>query len=67
MKLIINGKEQEARSSRTIAELMQELEITAPNFAVALNGQVIPRSQHDSTEVREGDKIEIVHAVGGGV
>ena len=67
MKLIINGKEREVRSSKTVTELVQELKINAPNIAVALNYQVIPKSQYPETHVKEGDQIEIVHAVGGGV
>ncbi|MCH7623055.1 MAG: sulfur carrier protein ThiS [Nitrospinae bacterium] len=67
MKLIINGKEREVRSSKTVTELVQELKINAPNIAVALNCQVIPKSQYPETPVKEGDQIEIVHAVGGGV
>lgn len=67
MKLIINGKERNLRSSSTLTELVQELEITAPHFAMALNQQVIPKSQYSDTALKEGDKVEIVHAVGGGV
>ncbi len=67
MKLIINGKEREVRSSSTLTELMRELEIDAPHFAVALNQQVIAKSQYPDTAIKDGDKIEIVHAVGGGV
>lgn len=67
MKLIINGKEREVRASKTVTELVQELKINAPNIAVALNCQVIPKSQYPETPVKEGDQIEIVHAVGGGV
>ena len=67
MKLTINGKEREVHSSKTVTELVQELEINAPNIAVALNCQVIPKSQYPDTFIKEGDQIEIVHAVGGGV
>ena len=67
MKLIINGKEREVHSSKTVTELVQELKIDAPNIAVALNCQVIPKSQYPETLINEGDQIEIVHAVGGGV
>lgn len=66
MKLNINGEEREARSSQNIAELVEELAINIPHFAVALNYQVIPKSQYPTTLIKEGDKIEIVHAVGGG-
>ena len=67
MKLTINGKEREVHASATVTELVKELAINAPNIAVALNCQVIPKSQYPSTPVKEGDQIEIVHAVGGGV
>jgi thiamine biosynthesis protein ThiS len=67
VKLTINGKEREVHSSTTVTELVKELAVTAPNIAVALNCQVIPKSQYPSTPVKEGDQIEIVHAVGGGV
>jgi thiamine biosynthesis protein ThiS len=67
VKLTINGKEREVHSSSTVTELVKELAITAPNIAVALNSQVIPKSKYPETPVNEGDQIEIVHAVGGGV
>jgi sulfur carrier protein len=65
--LNINGKERETKSSQNLEELVEELEINAPHFAIALNYQVIPKSQYNSTAIKDGDKIEIVHAVGGGI
>jgi thiamine biosynthesis protein ThiS len=67
VKLTINGEERDIYSSSTVTELIAELEIVAPNIAVAVNHQVVPRSQYPVTPVQEGDAIEIVHAVGGGV
>lgn len=67
MNLTINGKQREVRSSKTIAELVRELNIVAPNIAVAVNRQVVPRSQYAASLLMEGDAIEIVHAVGGGI
>ncbi|MDA0691955.1 MAG: sulfur carrier protein ThiS [Nitrospinae bacterium] len=67
VKLTINGEEREIHSSNTVTELVEELKIVAPNIAVAVNHQVVPRSQYPTTAVQEGDTIEIVHAVGGGV
>ena len=63
MRLTINGKEKELQSSRNVQDLLQELEITEPHVAVALNLQVIPRSNYTDTALKDGDKIEIVHAV----
>ena len=67
VKLTINGKERDVHSSKTVTELVEELNIVAPNIAVAVNHQVVPKSQYPTTPIEDGDSIEIVHAVGGGV
>ncbi|HJL73587.1 MAG TPA: sulfur carrier protein ThiS [Nitrospinaceae bacterium] len=67
MLLTINGQEKEICSSSNLAELLRELEIASPHCAVALNQQVVPRTKLDQTGIREGDQVEIVHAVGGGL
>lgn len=66
MLLKINGKKKKLSTSKTIAEMIFELKIDVPHFAVALNCQIIPKSKYESTPLSEGDKVEIVHAVGGG-
>lgn len=66
MLLTINGKEQEIRSAPTLSDLIRELEIEAPHFAVAVNQEVVPKSKYEATPLKEGDQIEFVHAVGGG-
>ena len=67
MVLKINGIEKNISSSTNLAELLLELEIVSPHCAVALNQEVIPNSKLKQTKVRDGDNIEIVHAVGGGL
>jgi thiamine biosynthesis protein ThiS len=67
MKLTINGEKREILKSQTLEELVLELNIQAPNFAMALNQQVIPKSKYTTTPIQENDEVEIVHAVGGGV
>ena len=67
MKLTINGEQRVIKESQNLADLIKELDIKAPNFAMALNQQVVPRSKYDSTSINENDKVEIVHAVGGGI
>ena len=67
MKLTINGEKREILKSQTLEELIRELNIQAPNFAMALNQQVIPKSKYTTTPIQENDEVEIVHAVGGGV
>ena len=67
MQLTINGEKRVIKESKNLADLIKELNIKAPNFAMALNQQVVPRSKYDSTSIKENDKVEIVHAVGGGI
>ena len=67
MLLKINGQKKEIYSSANLAELLCELEISSPHCAVALNQEVVPNSKLNQTEIREGDTVEIVHAVGGGL
>tara|TARA_B100000676_G_scaffold232394_1_gene231265 strand:- start:214 stop:417 length:204 start_codon:yes stop_codon:yes gene_type:complete len=67
LELIINGELRKINESQNLADLVKELDIQFPNFAIALNQQVVPRSKYDSTAIKENDQIEIVHAVGGGI
>ena len=67
MKLTINGKNHKVLRRLTLEDLIHELNIEAPNFAMALNQQVIPKSKYATTSIQENDVVEIVHAVGGGV
>lgn len=65
MQVTVNGETRDIRSG-TVTELLRELEISGSHIAVAINLQVIPRARHEATRLNEGDKVEIVHAVGGG-
>ena len=67
MELTINGEKREIKKSQNLSDLVKELDIQAPHFAMALNQQVVPKSKHYSTVIKENDQIEIVHAVGGGI
>ena len=67
MKLVVNGEEKEINKDRlTIKELVKELGIKVPNYAVAVGLDVIPKSEYESYELKDGDKVEIVTFVGGG-
>ena len=67
MVLKVNGIEKNIHSSANLAELLLELEIVSPHCAVALNQEVIPHSKLKQTKIHDGDNVEIVHAVGGGI
>jgi sulfur carrier protein len=68
MKLRVNGEERELPEVRTITELLRSLSIQPERggIAVAQNDRVIPRARWTDTPVREGDRLEIIHAVQGG-
>ncbi len=62
----VNGKPREIDAEIDVAAFLQALEIDPRTVAVARNGEVVPRDQHASVTVREGDSVEIVRMVGGG-
>ncbi len=67
MELIVNGEKKSFnKESMTITELVKELGIKVPNYAVAVGMEVIPKSEYDTYKLKDGDKVEIVTFVGGG-
>ncbi len=66
MKLIINGEVREAPELRTVAELASWMDLPAFGSAVELNGEVVRKAQHETTPLKEGDRLEVVRLVGGG-
>jgi thiamine biosynthesis protein ThiS len=66
MKLTINGESREFDAVSTISELVSQLGMKADRVAVELNRDLIPRDRWAETQLSEGDKLEIVHFVGGG-
>lgn len=66
MRIHCNGEPREVRESLSIAELLVELGLADRRVAVELNLDIVPRSQHADTRLRDGDRLEVVHAIGGG-
>ncbi len=52
---------------RRSRSLLEELGVKQPHVAVELNLEVVPRAQHAATALREGDRLEVVTLVGGGI
>lgn len=65
MQLHING-ESRAVTSPELAGLLAELRLGERRVAVELNGEIVPRSAWPQVRLREGDRLEIVNAIGGG-
>tara|TARA_B110000438_G_scaffold251995_1_gene256757 strand:+ start:829 stop:1041 length:213 start_codon:yes stop_codon:yes gene_type:complete len=66
IEVTINGKSQKIESIVTITKLLKILRIDNNSVAIAINGTVVPKSEHESFKILRNFKIEIVHAVGGG-
>jgi sulfur carrier protein len=66
MQLLINGSATEIPTELTARQLIERLELTGKRIALEVNGEIVPRSTYEGHNLREGDKIEIIHAVGGG-
>ena len=66
MKITLNGDSFELSAPLTVSQLLANLEIDARRVAVEHNLVVLKRALFDSTNIREGDQVEIVNFVGGG-
>jgi sulfur carrier protein len=66
MRLVVNGEERQVGKSTTVKLLLASLGLADTLVAVERNEDVVPRARHESTELHEGDRVEVVHFVGGG-
>jgi sulfur carrier protein len=66
MKLFINGAEREFANVSTLASLVDQLGMKADRVAIERNRDIVPRDRWSETALSEGDRLEIVHFVGGG-
>lgn len=67
MKLIINGDHHDFRDSiKTVGELLHHFHLDQKVLIVELNQSILEKSAHSETMLSDGDRIEIVHFVGGG-
>ena len=66
MTIQVNGDPMELSEGATILQLLAQLQLNPDGVAVALNLEVVPRTQHAEVTLRQNDRIELVRAVGGG-
>ncbi len=62
----VNGEPREVAEGSSVRKLLDDLGVTQPHVAVELNLEVVPRAQHTATQLRDGDRLEVVTLVGGG-
>jgi sulfur carrier protein len=66
MHLTVNGEENDYPGITTVVSLVEHLGLKPDRLAIELNHDIVPRSQWATTPLSEGDRLEIVHFVGGG-
>jgi sulfur carrier protein len=66
MQIQLNGEARDLAPGLTVAQLVDDLGLTGRRIAVERNEEIVPKSEHDATRLADGDRIEIVHAIGGG-
>lgn len=67
MKLVINGEDRLVEGPITLSGLVEQLGMKADRVAIELNLDIVPREQWRGTQLADGDRLEIVHFVGGGM
>lgn len=66
MQIIVNGEQRDVSDGLTAEQLVKEMDITGKRIAMEVNLEIVPRSSYAEHIFNDGDKVEIVHAVGGG-
>jgi len=66
MKVIVNGEPSEVMEYITVTALLESLGIGRERVAIEINLDIVRKDNYDAHVLSEGDKIEIVHFVGGG-
>jgi len=66
MDITLNGEPRSLASALTVQQLLQAEGLVERRVAVEVNGAIVPRSRHESHALAPGDRVEIVHALGGG-
>jgi sulfur carrier protein len=66
VKFELNGEPFEVEHELTVQALLERLDLRRRRVAVAVNSEVVPRSELGRARIREGDRVEVIQAVGGG-
>ena len=66
IQVTVNGAARRYDAPLAVAELVRSMSLAGKRIAVERNGEIVPKSAHGATLVTDGDRLEIVVAVGGG-
>ncbi|UCE31390.1 MAG: sulfur carrier protein ThiS [Burkholderiales bacterium] len=66
VRIEVNGEPRELAGPATVLTLLESMQLVGKRIAVERNGEIVQKSLHAGTQLADGDRIEIVVAVGGG-
>jgi sulfur carrier protein len=66
MQIIVNGDPKQIPEGTSMASLIEQLELGGQRLAVEVNEELVPRSRFEEHRLAADDRVEIIHAVGGG-
>ncbi|MBI3775598.1 MAG: sulfur carrier protein ThiS [Gammaproteobacteria bacterium] len=66
MVILVNGTRHELPAGSNAMQLIEQLGLTGKRLALEINLEIVPRSQYAAYLLSEGDRVEVVHAIGGG-
>jgi sulfur carrier protein len=66
MQIILNGQKKEIPAGLTVEELLRHLAIKPERVAVEINEEIVRKAAYAATDVKEGDRVEVVQFMGGG-
>ena len=66
MRILLNGQERDFPGPQTVSSVLAQTGQAERRVAVEVNREIVPRSQHAGFALSEGDRVEIIQAIGGG-
>jgi thiamine biosynthesis protein ThiS len=66
MRIVLNGRDEDIESDATIADLIAISGLRGKRVAIEVNREIVPRSDYATRMLRADDRVEVVHAIGGG-
>lgn len=67
MNIIVNGEERTLETAQSVESFLKDIGLDPRKVAVERNREIVPKSQFDEIMLADGDKLEIVHFIGGGL
>ncbi len=64
--ITVNGDSQQIAAGSTVSQLLATMELAGKRLAVECNEEIVPKSTHQTRVLQDNDRLEIVHAIGGG-